>query len=137
MLRTTSAHKSRDLCCCRNSVSRVEADCLVEVLGDDGGLWLKLRDQVGGHDRYRDDVPEYRYLSSWVAAHHMRADSYHKLNSRSRSKLPERASWRADLFYNDRLIAFLTPRLLNAALLNPALHELILQLKLPTRRSPR
>jgi hypothetical protein len=64
----------------------------------------------------------------------MRADAYRKLRSRRRSTFNERASWRVDVDVNNRLIAFLTPRLLNLALLNPALHSALVNQRVPQRR---
>jgi hypothetical protein len=104
---------------------------IVDGLGADAGLWLRLRDRLSSD--WRDDVPQFKYFMSWIASQHMRADASKKLQ-RTRSTFVERASWRADITFNDRMIAFLTPRLLNLALLNPALHHEITTRKIPKHR---
>jgi hypothetical protein len=110
----------------------VALERVLDACGEDAELWLRLRDQLCNH--WRDDVPQYKYFVSWVASHHMRANAYRLLNTRPRSTFAERSSWRGDIAVNDKLIAFLTPRLLNLALLNPPLHFEIITRKLPKRR---
>jgi hypothetical protein len=105
---------------------------IVDGCGADAGLWLKLRDRLSSD--WREDVPQFKYFGSWIASHHMRADAYRLLNTRARSTFAERASWRADISFSGRMIDYLTPRLLNLALLNPALHTEIITRKLPKRR---
>jgi hypothetical protein len=102
---------------------------IVDERWGDARKWLKLRDRVGKHENYRDDVPAYRLLASWVAAHEMRARAYRKLDVRKRSTFDERGSWRADISFSDRLIDSLLGRLLAAALLNPELHRYIIRIK--------
>jgi hypothetical protein len=111
---------------------REAAMALTRIVDDRSGnakKWLTLRNKIGKHENYRDDIPEYRLLASWIAAHEMSASAYQRLRIRRRSTFNERASWKADIAVSDRLAEWLRPRLLGAALLNPELHAIIVNIR--------